>query len=104
MTPGKDEYPMLMRRDAAYSSFNIIFAHDAYLGIVKQQIEGHYGKFLRLTNASFVLTQLESNLYNYYRWRMASGIHFPLGWISLTLQTSLAELVFSERWSRIRLW
>jgi hypothetical protein len=74
MTPGKYGYPTLTRRPA-YSSFNFDFAHDAYLGVLKQQIEGHYGKSFRLTSATFILTQVESNLYNYYN--LANGFRDP---------------------------
>lgn len=73
MTPGKYGYPTLMR--PTYSSFDVIFAHDAYLGVLKQQIEGPYKKNFRLTSATFILTQVESNLYNYYN--VANGFRDP---------------------------
>jgi len=74
MTPGKYGYSTLTRRPA-YSSFNIDFAHDAYLGVLKQQIEGRYGKSFQLTSATFILTQVEPNLYHYYS--VANGFQDP---------------------------
>lgn len=66
MTPGQYGYPTLTLRPGV-SSFDVIFRHDAYLGFLKEQIEGPYGKSFKLTTATFVLTQVESNLYNYYK-------------------------------------
>ena len=64
MTPGRVWYPALLRR--TYLGFPVIFPHDAYFGVYKKLIEAHYQKHFRLTSATFVLTQLESNLYYYY--------------------------------------
>jgi hypothetical protein len=73
MTRGKYAYPTLLRR--LYAGFNVIFGHDAYLGVYKQQIEGLYKRHFRLTSATFILTQVESNLYNYYN--VVNGFRDP---------------------------
>ena len=64
MTPGAYGYPTLTLRSE--NSFDVVFGHDAYLGLLKEQIERPYGKSYRLTSATFVLTQVEPNLCNYY--------------------------------------
>jgi hypothetical protein len=68
-------YATLTRRpaEAAYSYFNIFFSRAAYIQFQKDVI-AQYGGF-RLTSATFILTQVETNLYNYYS--LANGFLDP---------------------------
>jgi hypothetical protein len=66
---------VLTRRpaEAAYSNFNIFFSRPVYIAFQKNLI-AQYGGF-RLTSATFILTQVEANLYNYYS--LANGFLDP---------------------------
>ena len=72
----KSIYPTLTRRpNASSSSVTLVFAHDAYLGILRS-LEGQFGtRFFRLTGATFILTQVEPNLYGYYN--VVNGFRDP---------------------------
>lgn len=65
-------YPTLTRRPAS-SAVNLVFPRGAYLALYRN-LENLYGVF-QLTSATFVLTQVESNLYNYYN--LANGFRDP---------------------------
>ena len=73
MTPGRIAYPTLLRR--TFAGFDVIIPHDAYFGVYKMLIEAPYKKHFKLTSATFVLTQVESNLYNYYN--VVNGFRDP---------------------------
>ncbi len=66
MTPGAYGYPTLTIAPSGGSTSTVVFSREAYLGILKQQIERPYGSSFRLTTATFVLTQVDQNLFNYY--------------------------------------
>ena len=59
-------YPMLVRRitDRALVYEIVYFNLDAYKALL-QDLKTKYGEF-QLTNGTFILTQVESNLYKYY--------------------------------------
>ena len=65
LTPGAFGYPTLTIQSSG-SAATVLFSRDAYLGVLKQQIERPYGNSFRLTTATFVLTQVDQNLFNYY--------------------------------------
>jgi hypothetical protein len=65
MTPGAYGYPTLTIGPSGSTS-TVVFRREAYLGILKQQIERPYGSSFTLTTATFVLTQVDQNLFNYY--------------------------------------
>jgi hypothetical protein len=62
------KYPTLTHRPTS-PYFNVVYPHRMYLALIKN-IENQYGGF-SLKNAVFILTQVESNLYNYYN--LANG-------------------------------
>jgi hypothetical protein len=68
-------YPTLTRRPAStgYPYINIFFSHAAYRMVFKD-LMAEYGGF-HLTSATFILTQVESNLYNYYN--VVNGFQDP---------------------------
>jgi hypothetical protein len=65
------DYPMLVRRitDRVVVYEIVYFALDAYKAFLLDQV-ANYGE-IKLTSATFVLTQVESNLYKYYN--LANG-------------------------------
>jgi hypothetical protein len=67
-------YPTLVRRpDGGYTSINLAYPHRMYLALYTN-LEHRYGAFA-LISATFVLTQVETNLYNYYN--IANGFRDP---------------------------
>lgn len=66
-------YPTLTRRPVS-SSLNIVYPRGAYLELYKS-LEAQYGMWFKLTSATFILTQVESNLYSYYN--LANGFRDP---------------------------
>jgi hypothetical protein len=68
-------YPTLTRRPTTTNQhFNILYPYGAYLAIYRD-LEAQYGKWFKLTSATFILTQVETNLYNYYN--VANGFRDP---------------------------
>jgi len=65
------DYPMLVRRITdRYLVYEIVYFNlDAYKALL-QDLEMKYGE-IQLTNGTFILTQVESNLYKYYN--LANG-------------------------------
>jgi hypothetical protein len=58
-------YPRLVRRpDLSHPYLNIIYPHRMYLALYINLLQ-QYGSF-GLTSATFILTQVDINLYNYY--------------------------------------
>lgn len=59
-------YPTLTRRPATSSPYlNIVYPYASYLAFYKS-LELQYRTFFLLKSATFILTQVETNLYNYY--------------------------------------
>jgi hypothetical protein len=67
-------YPSLSRRPSGgWESFNIAYRHGIYMGLYTY-LEHQYGAFA-IRSATFILTQVETNLYNYYS--IANGFQDP---------------------------
>jgi hypothetical protein len=68
-------YPTLTRRPSNInSSLNLVYPWAAYFAIYRG-LEAQYAIWYKLTSATFILTQVETNLYNYYN--VANGFRDP---------------------------
>jgi hypothetical protein len=68
-------YPSLTRRPSnAYSSLNLVYPYAAYFAVYRN-LEGQYAIWFKPTSVTFILTQVDMNLYNYYN--IANGFRDP---------------------------